>query len=243
MSLLTGLHWWWDLAATGATITDQVNGLVLTRNGTVTTDASGGPGGGGCCDFGNSLGSFSNASVARPFNYGLGVSVNIWFNVTSTAVNQWLINHRAGVPNAIHFQSLIQTGNYFTAVTSSVGTGAAVGPLSVPSLNAWHMLTFTDDGTTMTAYLNGVSAGTASTAGLGVRSALAAPFAIGTSSWDLNFARVKGKLAMAGVWSAVLTGANVTSLYNSGAGKRYAELATSPTQRRQSAQQSIQGVI
>jgi len=244
MSLLTGLHWWWDLAASAATITDQHNGLSLTRAGTVTTDASGGPGGKGSCDF--NAGWFLNASVARPFNYKLGSSFNCWFHSASTAGNQWIINHRSNSVGGVYWQSFVSSSNASANIFDSAINAATVGPIAVPSLNTWHMLTITDNGTIATGYMNGVSFGTASTAALGPFGTANAPFAIGVAAWNTGFGRYIGKLAMAGVWSVPLTAANITSLYNGGAGVNYAGLASasvSSARRRRTAQQSIQGVF
>lgn len=225
VNLKTDLVWWWDLAAATATITDQHSGLVLSRVNTTTTNATGGPDGGGCIDFGASGGNKYSATVAKTISYDDGFTANIWAFSTGASTGNWLINHRSqNVGSPSYFQIIARLSGLDYTVTTS-NTSATRAPANTnAALNVWQMLTLVDDGTTTSMYRNGTFVASDATA-LPARSTGSAPFAIGGNAWSANAPLDhRGRLAMAGVWNAPLTQAAITSLYNAGAGKRYASL-------------------
>jgi len=235
VNLLTNLVWYWDLSSADATITDQHSGLTLSRIGTTTTDATGGPDGGPCISFGNAAGKYRNASVAKTISYDDGYTVNIWVRSTASgSVLNMAVNHRA-LTGSLYFQLLARRANgNDQAFTIDATPANRIAQNAQESLNTWQMLTLRDTGTTTELYRNGVLVATSSTV-LGARSTAAAEFAIGGEAWNgtidgaLNH---RGQLAMAGVWNEPLSQSAITALYNSGAGRRYSDLVIPANSRR-----------
>lgn len=226
LGLKTDLVWYWDLTSAGATITDQHSGLSLTRVGTTTTDATGGPDGGPCISVGAAAGKYRNASVAKTISYDDGYTVNIWARSTATsATYNGLIFHRdASVP--LYMQMEVRSGGFDEAITWGNASSLRFPRVTQAALNTWQMLTLRDTGTTTELYRNGILVATDSTS-LGARSTSAAAFAIGGHSWEPGINTTlnhRGQLAKAGVWNVTLTTAQIAGLYNAGAGLNYSSL-------------------
>ena len=249
MSLLTGLQWHWDLSSASATITDQQSGLVLTKGGTATTVTGGAPDGGDCVSVGSAAGWYFNSSVPRTIDTNSGFSVNIWAYSTGTsAVGNWAISHRATAATANNWQIITRL---VSTSTDTCTTHDGAGSLrrtdhTQQAINGWHMFTLVDSGNvgSLKLYVDGVLRDTDVTT-LTTRQTAAQPFAIGTSSWDLGQAALthNGRLFSTSVWGRVLTAGDITTLYNSGQGLRFAAFSAFTTFRRQSAQTMIRGAF
>ena len=228
MSLLTDLQWYWDLNTADATESDQHSSLSLTKGGTVTVVSGGAPDGGDCISVGAAAGYYSNASVARTIDTEGGFSLNIWaFSTGDSGTGNWLMSHRGNVAADAHWQITARRSTSEDIALTADDSGATrTAAASEASQNAWHMFTAVDDATSLRLYVDGSLAAT-NTTSLGTRDSSARPFALGAGAWDLGNTnlRHRGRLSMAGVWGTALTTTLITELYNSGSGKRYADLA------------------
>lgn len=230
VDLLTGLRWYWDLDAAGATITDSQSGLVLTKGGTVTVVSGGAPDGGDCISVGNGLGYYAyGGSLARTIDTEQSFSINVWSYSTGTSSSgNWIINHRgSNGSTSVHWQLIARENSLASdlAQCRDAAGSARNASSAQTAINTWVMLTAVFTPNTAYLYKNGVLVGSDSSA-LGARLTTAQPFAIGTSSWALLNANTthRGRLFAAGVWNVGLNATQITTLYNSGAGKRFAAL-------------------
>lgn len=151
---------------------------------------------------------------------GTDFTVSAWVNPSTLTANHTII----GKPRTGGADYLFQVSNSFGAriaynVAGTWYTGTAV---SIPT-NTWSNVTFVLSGSVVTTYLNGVSSATytlpvplittaGSTFGLG-----------GTSGTELFI----GSLASIGMWKRALSASEVTSLFNSRAGRTYDSLDAS----------------
>jgi hypothetical protein len=233
MTVKDGLVWYWDLDSADASIVDQHSGLSLSRIGTTTTVTGGAPDGGNCVSVGNGVGKYRNSSVPKTISYENGFSANVWvYSTSDSSVGNWLISHRNDAslsPNNQYFQVAARfLGASDVASIPSAGGAVYRSAVASPAgvQNQWQMLTVVDTGTTTHLYRNGVLLASDSTT-LSTRDTGAASFSIGGESWNslINSATThRGRLSMAGVWDRPLTADEITWLYNSGAGRRYASL-------------------
>jgi hypothetical protein len=233
-SLLNKLQWFWDLSAADATITDRHSGLSLTREGSPTTNATGGPDGGACINFSNER--FLADNVA-PIDYAAGFTVNIWVRSTlSSSTGNWAIAHRgtADSANPGHFQVNVRSSTGNTDRINTLDNVSAFRTAFAPqeALNIWQMVTMRDTGPFNEFYRNGRLLARSDTV-LGARSTDSARFAIGSGSWWLlsSLLSHQGQLAMAGVWAEPLTEKQILALYNGGRGLRYDDLNVRSRQR------------
>jgi hypothetical protein len=236
-TLLTNLAWYWDLSSAAATIVDQQSGLVLTKSGTVNTLATGGPGGGACIDVGNSAGYYINNSVAARGSYTTGFTANVWvYRTANSTTGNWLFNHR-GATTGTYWQQTFSTardGNVVSVFGESMVIRSSYIDGTRIALNTWGMATLVHTGTATSLYLDGVHIITVDTPVLGAMGTVASPLALAAAAWNPGAAggSHRGRLAMAGLWDRVLTAPEVTLLYNSGSGRRYAELNVSASTSR-----------
>ena len=227
VDLLTGLQWYWDLNTAGATETDQHNGLVLSKSGTVNVSSGGAPDGADCIDVGSAAGYYRNASVARTIDTEAGFSVNIWgYSTADSATANCIFNHRGSSASQTHWQINIRdSSSTDRAITRDAVPVVRTASASEASANAWHMYTLVDDATSLRLYVDGSLVATDATA-LGTRDSAAREMAIGAAAWSAGSAALRhnGRISMAGVWGIALDTTQISALYNSGAGKRYAAL-------------------
>lgn len=226
-TLKNGLIWYWDLAESLATITDQHSRLVLTRSGTINTLLDGAPDRGSCIEIPTgSTGTdvFRNASVASQVFYRDTYSVNIWvMNYSISAIYNSHIAHRAVVANGDYYvmysNSLTNGISYYNSVPTELATVFPAQPF-----NTWIMMTLVRHSYQFDLYINGEQV---SQTGLftGTTGVNAAPLAIGNASWtpQANFQH-RGRLFGAGVWGRALKNPEIVALYNSGFGRRYENL-------------------
>ena len=230
-TLETNLEAYWDCDVAGATIVDSVNSYTLTKDGTVTTGSANGPGGRDCLDCGAALGKYRTADLARLFDYSLGFTANIWvYAAAQSPVGNWVFGQRKSAGGA----------RYWAMRGPHASNGLSGGTLDASTLRMatssdfttgeWVMLTMTDDGTTANVYKNAGSSIGSDTTVLATIDTVACDFAIGGIPWASGTSTStshQGRIALAGVWSRVLTAAEKTLLYNSGNGRDSTELNVS----------------
>lgn len=155
------------------------------------------------------------------FNLGSAFTFNVWVNAASYAARQILFIKSDGLTNATSSFSF-EVGNTAGKATMSLFIGGGTtGLVSSTNLttSVWSMLTFTYDGTNLAIYLNGISDGTNAT-GIGAVNTVTQPTTIGLLG-ALSILPYSGLMDLVGVWTRVLSGAEITQLYNSGAGLDY----------------------
>lgn len=197
---------------------DTENGYDLTNVGT-TPYAAGFFNDG--ADFGsaNSTKGFTRSGEPATTVNGGDFTINYWVKVETTTTN---------LDAGVEIQCTTN-GNWFRAYgaydppnTRWIGGwhgGGFISSAATLSDGTWHMVTFTNSGGTLELFGDGVSKGTTSThygASLGATDAIHVAASQVASGVEQN-----GMVDEIGVWSSVLSGSDITALYNSGSGEPY----------------------
>ncbi len=208
MSLTTGIVSYWKLDESSGNAADSVASNTLINTNSVTYNA-------GLINNGADFGS-TNTNKKLSIASGLGIgsgdySVSWWFkNGGSDLDFDGLMEFGTGSNRVMAFRN----GNNNRWWVFAQGGGNDVLTESI-SNNTWYNLILTRTGGTCVLYVNGVSKITVSSLGSNTTQV----FNLGTS--DANAWFGTNKIDEVGVWSRVLTGAEMTELYNGGAGKSY----------------------
>jgi hypothetical protein len=229
MALTDNLLAYWDLSeSSGNPRLDSVGANDLSDNNGIATGT--GPGGSGV----------AADLEASSFEYlqTAGDHADISCGDTDFTINLWVNFETGGAFKIVATKGYGYTTNYewslFTDTNSklqfSVNSGAATtGAVSTTgaavSTATWYMVTMWHDSVAGSNNIGiAVNAGTADTAThlTGVNDGTRALELGRTEGGALYF---DGKLAYVGMWRRVLSGAERTSLYNSGAGLNYAGLS------------------
>jgi hypothetical protein len=226
MALTDNLLAYWELDEGSGQRNDSHGSRHLTDNNTVATGT--GPDSGTCADI--EAGNFEWLDTADHADISCGdtdFTINLWvnfetggaFKIVATKGYGYTTNYEWALFTDTNSKLQFNVNNGAATVGSVSTTGAAV------STATWYMVTMWHDSVAGSNNIGiAVNAGTADTAThlTGVND--------GTRS--LEFGRTEGgalyfdgKLAYAGMWRRVLSGAERTSLYNSGAGLTYAGLS------------------
>ena len=210
-TLTTNLISYWELEETSGTRNDSHGSNHLTDNNTVTS----GTGQVGTAAFFTSANS-EYLSITDAAQTGLDITTTgswaywIKFNTDTDAVvlakystgqqGYWL-QHQVGTS-----QRFTNSAEIAMDVTATMNTGT------------WYFCVWTYNSGTATFYLNGTSQGSA-TNGTSLTNTTA-PFELGRiNKYNSNY--VDGLMDQVGVWSKVLSGTEITDLYNGGAGLSY----------------------
>lgn len=207
MALIDNIRAYYKLEDTS----DSAGANTLTNSGTVSFATAG--------KIGNSAGTFNGV------NQRLSRSDAMGFTSTSTnTYNLWVKFNAAGgylfdahtnsgaSKRHLLYNATDRINSYINASDASVSTGA--GSITT---GTWYMLTLTHNSGAYELFLNGVSKGTATVGGTGGAGNL---FSAGNAA-DSFGAPMNGLVDEFGVWDRVLTGTEITALYNSGAGLQY----------------------
>jgi hypothetical protein len=202
-SLLNGLLAYWKLDTTGW-IDSSGNGYTLTQAGTVSLGT--GLIGGDAIFTGDG----SNLATTTPFDFSGDFSVSIWAKIDTTN-GGFLIGPTSGDQGLELYLLPLADGNFcasygetFLATSSSAPTDAT----------AWNHYVCTRKNESISIYLNGSLVGSGSDA-----IDLSGTYSFGfEATYNRSFT---GSIDEAGVWNRALTVAEITSLYNAGAGKTY----------------------
>jgi len=219
-----GLLHYWDLGGT-TDITDKHGNLDLT-NSSCTTSSGGAPDSGDCVAM-TATQYLDRASFVTELVSTW--SIQVWFLLDSiTSLTNQLMSHRSGAGDR-HWQVLYdnEATDLMRVATSSDGTNfdSDASHAEDKALATWFHVVGTCDGTTINQYLDGNATPVATDTFAGLGSSDAA-FAIGTSAASKGTATVghAGRVFAFGIWGRALTTAEVSTLYNSGSGLRYAAL-------------------
>jgi hypothetical protein len=174
-------------------------------------------------------GSTSYIGLGDPANlHNANLSTSFWFNSTNTTGYQSILckGNSAAVPWVAPYATLLirldWPVNNIEVGLSNASTYTPNNWSSAPiaTTGVWYHLVFTYDGTSGILYINGTSQGSLT---------YSTTLSYNTQAWNIgadtsnappveNFA---GAIDELGIWNRALTSAEVTSLYNSGAGLAY----------------------
>ena len=221
VDLTTGLIHWWDMDG-GTGWADDVGSWTLTEGGSVTDSATGAPDGGSCAELNANGDSLSTGNKTTIEN----ISYSSWvYATTITGRESRIFSWRnGGTSEKCDFY--IGTDGKVVAITfdEDEATSTCTGT-TVLSTSTWYHVVVTDDGTTRTLYVNGSSEDTDTTS-IGTRTTFGTKTGFGAYAPGLTNtnASLLGRLGMSGMWNIALDSDQVTALYNSGSGLRYADL-------------------
>ena len=235
MALTDNLISYWKLNESSGNAADEVGGNTLTNNNTVTYSAG----------KINNAANFASASSqylskADIFEYqkGQALSVQSWLNIASTGASFALVgNHVSGATGGWHTEYL-STDKLRFIISNATSDGFADTTDVVGfSTSTWYHVVMTTSNFGVPAsqkiYVNGTSAGMTEQATLDANA-----IGYGVSTFELGAHFVipakflNGSLDEVGIWERELTAAEVTELYNSGAGLAYPFTSTASTPRR-----------
>lgn len=151
---------------------------------------------------------------------GSSFSYSCWFNPAVSGITQTLIQKTAS--GALEYSFGLGSGGGVRGLLGNAGSSwaAIVDVPFTPSAGRWTHAVWTFNGTSLRIYINGVDlgGGTASITTSGT-----AQVEIGRE----NGAPFNGSISSVGFWKRALSASEVTSLFNSGAGRTYASLDSS----------------
>tara|TARA_Y100000401_G_scaffold57931_1_gene45853 strand:+ start:2619 stop:3665 length:1047 start_codon:yes stop_codon:yes gene_type:complete len=137
------------------------------------------------------------------FNYNVH-SISIWLKETATSGQSTIFDHRDGNNDGINLyltsgQPIYAVNNVDAHYTSAI------------DLNKWSHIVLTNDGSTSTIYVNGVSVETADTSGETINISSSANARFGRDNTGNYFT---GKISEAAIYDKALSASEVRTLYN-----------------------------
>ncbi len=224
MSLDTNQLHVWHFNESSGNAADSVGSMTLTNNGSIPYGA-----GllGNCAIFSNSGSNdyFNNSAApfwtsATPGAY----TINFWTQVTAPPptnnANVWLNTDGSSNPGSVRMLYQDNSGTPFLRFSHFFPTNVGIQTdfTTTLSTNTWYMITMVWTGTSLILYLNGSSVATNSAVGFAANDGGSSFTRVGgQASTD----SAPGKLDEYGVWTRALSGAEITQLYNGGAGLAY----------------------
>ena len=228
VDLTNSLEWWFDLDdSSAATLTEQHNSAFsVTKNSSPTTEATA-PDGGNCIDFDSQSEYYRNISLAVPAWFDSDFTINIWARSdgASPVVNT-PVAYRNNGTNGVFLMGTQNSSN--SSDISRFYSDNEVLTISdtEESLSTWQMLTMVKSGLNLIMYRNGVQIATDTlTSATCEASGGNVAFAFATfPDFISTTVSHNGALWCFGAWSRVLDTNDLSALYNSGSGKKYADL-------------------
>jgi hypothetical protein len=159
----------------------------------------------------------SNDYIALSGTFSNNVhSISMWINPLGESGSMSLFDYRDANNDGIHIY--LGDGDVVYQVDNADGHYD-----TKLALNQWHHVACTNDGSTSTIYVNGVSVETADTSGETINVSGSAEARLGTRSHTSTSNWFEGYMCNVGFWSGTLTQAQIKSIMN----KNYAGLSTS----------------
>lgn len=210
MAILDNIKAAWSLDESSGDATDASgNGFTLTNNGTVTYSTGKINNG---AVFNNTTGKNLDYNGNLGFNGSTGTRTWMaWVNVSSFSATGYILDNTTttGADRRFILYSDSDSKIHMYAGTNEVLTPAL-------STSTWYYIVVTQNGTTWELFLNGSSQGTTT---------------MGTATFGDNSFRIGESYAGGGagkstndivtIWDRVLTGTEITNLYNGGSGIQY----------------------
>ena len=223
MPLTTNLVSYWKLDESSGNAADSVGGNTLTNNGTVTYSAGKIN---NAADFDGStdylsktdnaaLSITNNLSISCWINQGAGRITNDIIVAKSMAANlgyELRIRNSAGADWA-PTTYISQTGDNVTEDQWYTATGY------INSTGTWYHIVTTYASGTCLIYVNASSIGLTNSGGTTSIFDNTTAFTVGARADPLEY--FHGSIDEVGIWNRVLSAAEVTTLYNGGAGNQY----------------------
>lgn len=222
-TLNTGLVGCWDLGeASGNAIDDSGNGNDLTANN--APGQSTGIGGVGNSRTFNGTNQFFSHTSNSNLQFGdTDWSIAIWAYIANNTQEYQLMskdNSTTGNREFLVYYSGTN-GNFRASICAAVDDciNVVASTFGVPTNNTWHMV-FVGWNSTANQLRISIDDGTVNTVDTSNPQAVgSAIFEIGAREYTGFEQYLSGRLQYAGKWSKLLSGAEITELYNSGAGK------------------------
>lgn len=217
----TNLLHYWELEETSGTRVDSHGSLDLSDINTVGS-TTGIQGTAATFVGANSESLLSTTPVA--FSQGVPLTYNFWVNLTSTSMrgvffedSSWR-NGDDGFAVGVGNTDYDGTGNNLIVAQWGIGyfSAGAIG-------TGWHMITaIVRSDSKIELYLDGTSVYTTASAIIAFQNW---DFTIGSSYGTTVYPLRDGSIDEFAIWDVELSSANITWLYNSGAGRTYADLS------------------
>ena len=158
-------------------------------------------------------------------------TVNFWLNLTTqvtTTGNQtvicWSDDTTANKKGYFEFQLYDNAGTPATAINrvDSAGADQVTGNLTF-TVGTWYMVTLTWDGSNMKSYRDGSGSAwlTVASTRTGTNTAAGHNTRVAIGELDVTTRAISGLIDEMGWWNRVLSAAEITELYNGGAGLQY----------------------
>lgn len=213
MALTDNLVAYWSLDESSGTLADSTgNGHGLTTTGSPTYSVSGKVNTG--VQFASASSQYATGDVSAAFDLATNYTVSCWIKRTSTGAFHGLVSkdtHLAGWTFYIHSNNTLHMVHQGKA---DVGAATALS-----STGVWYHAAVTNNAGAVTFYVNGVSDGTGTLST--ITAASSEPVRIACNKDSALQLYLNGTLDEIGYWSRALTGAEIASLYNGGAGLAY----------------------
>ena len=213
MAILDNIKAAWSLDESSGDASDASgNGFTLTNNGTVTY-TTGKINNGALFD--NTTGKNLDYNGNLGFAGGGSRTWMVWVNVSSFAATGYILDNTtttAGSGSANRRFILYSESDSKIHMFAS-GNEVLTSALST---STWYHLVVTQSGTTWELFLNASSQGTTS---IGTASYADDSFRVGESYAGGGAGRSTNDIVT--IWDRVLSGAEITDLYNSGSGRQY----------------------
>ena len=225
MALTDNLQSYWSLDESSGDAVDAVAGNTLTNNNTVSFGAGKIA---NCADFGssNTNKSLSTTTAVGPASFASAVSYAFWINVTTnpTSGNSHYLFFNDYSDGNLRIQYFNDSGTLKVQIVRGSGgfTNSALNTFTLTT-GTWFHLVYTYAGSvdgTGKLYINASVQGTTMTSTQTTGGGIGPEFALALRKTDLTNP-FSGKIDEFGVWTRELTGAEVTQLYNGGAGLAY----------------------
>lgn len=226
MSLSTSLVAFWELEAASGTRNDAVGSNHLTDNNTVTQGTGKV---GNAAQFTRANSEFLSHSSNATLQMGdIDFSICAWINPAS--LNEMMVvtkdddaaNSRDYTLDVYNASGLLKTRFY----TNGSGGGIVAPSAADITLGAWTFLMAIHDSVANTLFLS-INDGLSETGGTGgvAPDVSAAVFMIGAREYSGFESYFDGLIDQVGLWKRALSAAEVTALYNGGAGLSYAAIS------------------
>lgn len=233
-SAASGIQAYWNMDETSGTRFDAVGSLDLTENGTVGSNATGGPDGTRCLETdGDAADYLSHADDAilsvgdRDFTFAgwfylddISVTNRIMAKYTTTGnQREYLFDYLPPADSELRFLSTRNgSSSFFNPDTNGLRESS-----SVVGSGTWHFVAIWHEASANMLHMqvdNGTIDSVATNGGLGIHDGTT-EFRFASFIDDAGANDMAGRLARWGIWHRLLTVAERTFLYNGGNGRAY----------------------
>jgi len=222
MALSTNLVSYWKLDESSGNASDSVGSNTLTNSGTASYSAGKINNG---VDFSATTKYLGKGSPSGLPSGTAAFTMATWVKFDNFSTARYFMSFGGTTNNT---QVVIRCDSATSWVIDDNGVGTAFPAVSSMSTGTWYHIVYTypGSGNVYTAYLNGVSIGTANNTrapNLGTTNV-----SLGSSNNTSSASNLVGSMDEAGIWSRALTADEVSQLFNSGRGNAY-PLTDSPS--------------